>query len=254
MSPPHAGDGVKKLVRTTSACSTRGAESPKGTLFPRSAFRRAAAAPVARLPAREYGEMRLPPARRSVGVRILSRMLVLALCGTACHSAARIQGLAYAGAALLAPPSRADESHDGLLGADIARADSVGRLGYASGLASVLASDVLYLRGGLPIVRGRSAALAVVAAERLGPNTTVRWQPVRAEASVDGGSGYSYGYTFTAPPRRRRRPRCGWTATSPSGAASQRGGALRRMPSHRPQLPCRPRLQRQCCPQCQWLA
>jgi ketosteroid isomerase-like protein len=82
------------------------------------------------------------------------------------------------------------------LRADLGRADSVSRLGFANGLASTFTGDVVYLRGGLPIVRGRAAAQAIVAAESLGANTAVRWQPVRAEASADGRSGYSYGYTI----------------------------------------------------------
>jgi ketosteroid isomerase-like protein len=48
----------------------------------------------------------------------------------------------------------------------------------------------------LPIVRGRLAARALAAAESLGTPLAVRWQPVRAEASRDGKSGYSYGYTI----------------------------------------------------------
>jgi ketosteroid isomerase-like protein len=37
---------------------------------------------------------------------------------------------------------------------------------------------------------------AIVAAESLSAGTAVRWQPVRAEVSADGRSGYSYGYTI----------------------------------------------------------
>ena len=93
------------------------------------------------------------------------------------------------------PLSDAEEAHDALLRADLGRADSVAKLGIAKGLASNFTSDVVYLRGGLPIVRGRTAAVAIVAAESLAA-TVVRWQPVRAEASADGRSGYSYGYTI----------------------------------------------------------
>ncbi|MDB4883584.1 MAG: hypothetical protein JWL95_2350 [Gemmatimonadetes bacterium] len=64
------------------------------------------------------------------------------------------------------------------------------------GLAANFTDDVVYLRGGLPLVRGRGAARAIAAAESLGTSFAVRWQPVRAEASRDGKSGYSYGYTI----------------------------------------------------------
>jgi ketosteroid isomerase-like protein len=104
-------------------------------------------------------------------------------------------GASFAGAALLTPLSDAEEAHDALLRADLGRADSVAKLGIAGGLASNFVSDVIYLRGGLPIVRGRAAAAAIVAAESLGA-AAVRWQPVRADASADGRSGYSYGYTI----------------------------------------------------------
>lgn len=121
-------------------------------------------------------------------------LLLVALSAAACRSAPFVPGAPFAGASMLAPLSLAEEAHDGLLRADLGRADSVARLGYVTGLATVLASDVIYLRGGLPLVRGRAAALAIAAAESISAATTVRWQPVRAEASADGRSGYSYGY------------------------------------------------------------
>ena len=105
-------------------------------------------------------------------------------------------GSAFAGPVMLAPPSAAEEAHDALLRADIARADSVAHGGYADGLASRLTEDVIFLRGGLPIIRGRAAARAILAAESLGTSPAVRWQPVRAEASTDGKSGFSYGYAI----------------------------------------------------------
>jgi ketosteroid isomerase-like protein len=120
--------------------------------------------------------------------------MLTAVVAAGCHGS-RMPGSPFAGAPLLAPLSDAEEAHDALLRADLARSDSVAQLGIARGLAATFTSDVVYLRGGLPIVRGRSAARAIVAAESLGGPVTVRWQPVRAEASRDGRSGYSYGYT-----------------------------------------------------------
>ena len=109
-------------------------------------------------------------------------------------------GAPFAGASLLTPLSEADEAHDALLRADLGRTDSVASLGFAAGLGANLTVDVVYLRGGLPIVRGRTAVRAIMTAEALDPRTTVRWQPVRAEASSDGRSGYSYGYTVFGVP------------------------------------------------------
>jgi ketosteroid isomerase-like protein len=135
-----------------------------------------------------------------VGVRIIPAVLLTAAAVTACHRGANSPGASFAGSSLLSPLSEAEEAHDALLRADLARADSVARLGFAAGLASNFATDVVYLRDGLPIVRGREAAAAILAAEPLGTGTAVRWQPVRAEASADGRSGFSYGYTILAPP------------------------------------------------------
>jgi ketosteroid isomerase-like protein len=136
-----------------------------------------------------------------VGVRNIPVVLLAALAVSACHHGASSPGSSFAGASLLTPLSDAEEAHDALLRADLGRADSVARLGFAPGLASNFAADVVYLRGGLPIVRGRAAATAIVQAESLPGGTAVRWQPVRAEASADGRSGYSYGYTiYSMPP------------------------------------------------------
>lgn len=129
-------------------------------------------------------------------MRIIPVVLLTALVATACHRGTRPPGASFAGASLLTPPSQAEEAHDALLRADLGRADSVARLGFGPGLASNFAQNVIYLRGGLPIVRGRAAAAAIVAAESVGAGTAVRWQPVRAEASADGRSGYSYGYAI----------------------------------------------------------
>ena len=127
-------------------------------------------------------------------MRGISAVLLTAVVVTGCHGS-RVPGSPFAGASLLAPLSDAEEAHDALLRADLARADSVAQLGVARGLASTFTADVVYLRNNLPIVRGRSAAEAIISAESLATAVTVRWQPVRAEASRDGQSGYSYGYT-----------------------------------------------------------
>lgn len=126
-------------------------------------------------------------------VRALA-VIVAMFTPVACRSGQ--PGSGYVGGSPLVPPSESQAAHDELLQADIARADSVARLGYAAGLTSAFARDVVFLRGGLPILRSRAAAHAVAAAESLGGTTAVRWQPVRAEASQDRESGYSYGYAI----------------------------------------------------------
>lgn len=133
-------------------------------------------------------------------MRILPVVLLTALAASACHRGGHAPGASFAGASLLTPLSEAEEAHDALLRADLGRADSVARLGFGLGLVSNFADDVVYLRGGLPIVRGRTAAAAIGVAESLSAGTAVRWQPVRAEVSADGRSGYSYGYTILSAP------------------------------------------------------
>lgn len=134
-------------------------------------------------------------------MRRLGVLILTAVSAAACHHGGRTPGASFVGASLLEPLSEAEAAHDELLRADIGRADSVARQGLPDGLAANLTEDVVYLRGGLPILRGRAAARAIVAAESLAAPFAVRWQPVRAEASRDGQSGYSYGYTIvsTAP-------------------------------------------------------
>lgn len=139
--------------------------------------------------------------------------LVLALA--ACSAAPHPPGAPFAGSSLLAPLPEQEAAHDELLRADLSRADSVARLGYAGGLARYFSSDVIWLRGGLPLLRGQAAARAVVAAESLASPATVRWQPVRAAVSADGHSGFTYGYTIYGPRIDRyiafwRREPAGW--------------------------------------------
>ena len=131
-------------------------------------------------------------------MRRLGVLLLTALATAACHRGARTPGASFVGASLLEPLSEAQAAHDELLRADIARADSVTRRGMPDGLAANLTDDVVYLRGELPILRGRDAVRAIAAAESIAAPFAVRWQPVRAEASRDGKSGYSYGYTIVS--------------------------------------------------------
>jgi len=149
---------------------------------------------------------RANPARRSVGVRALRGILVAAACLAACQTGGSVAGTSFARSGLFAPVSDEEEAHDALLRADIGRADSVAQLGYVGGLGTMFTDDVVFLRGGLPIIRGRSAALAIASAESVSSASTVRWQPVRAATSADGGSGYSYGYTIISTPTPTAAP------------------------------------------------
>ena len=140
-----------------------------------------------------------------MNVRSLAALpLLLGLA--ACAAGPRQPGAPFAGSSLLAPLSDQEEAHDDLLRADLSRADSVARLGHADGRAGGFTDDVIWLRGGLPMLRGRAAARAVVAAESLASPAAIRWQPVRAAVSSDGRSGFSYGYTIYGLPSSASTP------------------------------------------------
>jgi ketosteroid isomerase-like protein len=129
-----------------------------------------------------------------MGVRDRTVFLFTILACAACHGGQ--PGSSFVDASVLTSSSDAEAAHDDLLRADIGRADSVVRLGLPVGLTSTFTEDAIFLRGGLPILRGREAARAVAAAESVATNTAVRWQPVRAEVSKDRMSGYSYGFAI----------------------------------------------------------
>lgn len=136
--------------------------------------------------------------RKGDALRTRRSILTLVLITSgACHSQ---PGSSFSGASLLVPPPQDEAAHDELLRADLGRADSVAGLGYAAGLSSVFTDDIIYLRGGLPLLRGKVAARAIIGADSLPRGSTVRWQPVRAETSRDASSGYSYGYAIFAHP------------------------------------------------------
>ncbi|MDQ2667446.1 MAG: DUF4440 domain-containing protein [Gemmatimonadota bacterium] len=119
--------------------------------------------------------------------------LMLAACAcSGCHGQ---PGPAFSGEMLLALPPEAEAAHDELLNADIARSDAVSQKGLVEGFVAAFADDAVYLRGGLPILRGRGAVKSVLASDT-SVGLAVRWQPVRAEVSRDRASGYTYGYTI----------------------------------------------------------
>ncbi len=120
-------------------------------------------------------------------------ILSAAVLCSACHSQ---PGPAFSSEALLLPPPDAEAAHDELLNADLTRGDSVRRKGVAEGFISAFTEDAVYLRGGLPILKGIRAIRAVASAESAATGLAVRWQPVRAEVSRGRTSGYTYGYTI----------------------------------------------------------
>ena len=120
-------------------------------------------------------------------------MLALAVAGAACHNQ---PGSGFTGESHLALPPEAEAAHDELLHADLTRSDSVRRRGYSDGIVAAFADDAVYLRGGLPILRGNRAIRAVIMADSGSTSgVVVRWQPVRAEVSRDRATGFTYGYT-----------------------------------------------------------
>jgi ketosteroid isomerase-like protein len=131
--------------------------------------------------------------------RCVGAVLAAAMLASGCRSSGNT---AFTNTTVLAPSSESEAAHDELLRADLSRADSAARLGVAGGLSAVLTDDVIYLRGGLPLLRGRSVARMVLASDTSLSRATVRWQPVRVEVSRDGKNGYSYGYAVFASPKQ----------------------------------------------------
>ncbi len=121
-------------------------------------------------------------------------LLTLAGLVAACHGA---PSNSFVGAPVLAPASEAEVAHDELLHADLARADSVALRGFGAGLASTFTEDVIYLRGGLPILRGSAAARAVA--------SIAFWRREPAGWRISG-----YAETYASPPS---------TLTLPAGAS-----------------------------------
>src|SRR4051812_46426537 len=114
--------------------------------------------------------------------RCVGTVLAAAMLASGCRSSGNT---AFTNTTVLAPSSESEAAHDELLRADLSRADSAARLGVAGGLSAVLTDDVIYLRGGLPLLRGRNVARMVLASDTSTSRATVRWQPVRVEVSRD---------------------------------------------------------------------
>ncbi|HEX7239420.1 MAG TPA: DUF4440 domain-containing protein, partial [Longimicrobiaceae bacterium] len=68
----------------------------------------------------------------------------------------------------------------------------------AGGLVPGMAPDAVYLLAGHPVVRGREAVAALLAADTSA--VAVRRETLRAEVSADGTRGYTLGNLETRPP------------------------------------------------------
>lgn len=94
---------------------------------------------------------------------------------------------------------------DSLLAADAARGEAATRRGLATAAAAWLDSDVVYLHNGVPILYGRSAALAILS-EAAPERSTYQWRPLGGGVSRDGKGGYTYGIATTATPNAEGPP------------------------------------------------
>lgn len=86
---------------------------------------------------------------------------------------------------------------DSLVGADVARGDSVARRGWPAGMVGWLTDDVIYLHAGAPTLIGRESAASLLAQVPPPPGAVVAWQPLGAEVSRDGRAGYTFGTRTT---------------------------------------------------------
>lgn len=96
-----------------------------------------------------------------------------------------------------APADRLTQ-RDELLAADRAVSDSVLRLGFREGLARTAAADLALLYPGAPVIAGQEAVHSFLQAQEVLKGMVIRWVPLYAEVSADGGFGVSYGVTGIA--------------------------------------------------------
>jgi ketosteroid isomerase-like protein len=90
-------------------------------------------------------------------------------------------------------------ARDSLLALDIARADSVRKLGPVTGVVALLADDVAYLRGGVAAVYGRESVAALLNATLSAAGIPLQWQPLGGGLSADGRFGFTYGIAEIEP-------------------------------------------------------
>jgi ketosteroid isomerase-like protein len=97
----------------------------------------------------------------------------------------------------VAPEPARGPVRDSLFQLDLSRRDSAAAQGASAGLLSMFASDVAYLRAGVPVVYGKEAARIVLNAAGAQGNA-VTWEPLGGAVSDDVMSGYTFGVTARA--------------------------------------------------------
>ena len=108
-------------------------------------------------------------------------------------------GCAGRGAKQAAAPSPVRSlARDTLFAVDLARSDSVQRLGFVDGSVAYADENIAYLRAGIPAIYGRSAYRSVLGMMRTDQAHAFRWQPMGGGLSRDGRSGYTYGVAAVA--------------------------------------------------------
>jgi ketosteroid isomerase-like protein len=98
----------------------------------------------------------------------------------------------------VAPEPARGPARDSLFAVDQSRRDSAAALGAQTGLLSLFAANVAYLRAGAPTVYGRDAARIVLNAGPTAQNAAVSWEPLGGGISDDLNSGYTFGLTARA--------------------------------------------------------
>jgi Ketosteroid isomerase homolog len=164
-------------------------------------------------------------------------LAVTAVCA-ACHNQ---PGPAFTGESHLALPPEAEAAHDELLNADITRGDAARRKGFTEGFAAAFAEDAVYLRGGLPILRGDRAIRAVLAADSGATRVPSAGSPFAPKSVVIAPAALPTDMRFSALPARSQC--CTSIGTSRSGGRAQWDGAspLTRKPMARHRVPSRSR-------------
>lgn len=83
-------------------------------------------------------------------------------------------------------------AREALRAADRAHSDASDAQGFVNGLTSAFADDAYFLRESAPVLQGREAIRAYLAASPLA-TARLNWTTLRADVSADGTHGYTYG-------------------------------------------------------------
>lgn len=130
---------------------------------------------------------RVTTGRRSVlAMRAITAIASVAWCGCTLH-----------GGNTTPEPARAP-ARDSLFRIDEARTDSVAVHGFPDGIASLLDTNVVYLRAGAPIALGIDATRAVFSATVEPAGARLSWQPLGGGISDDLRAAYTFGVAVRA--------------------------------------------------------